>query len=786
MAKISETTHLRFDGKQSGYVPPKHLKISATLKLHRESAATIDPITYEVIRHSLWNVNEEHGATIQRLSGSPVAMYALDLNPSILTEDGEFVYFGPYMQYMSGVTDTQVKWILEHRSDNPGIRNGDMFLANDPWVGAAHQQDVMLICPVFYKDQLFCWVTNCLHQYDIGGITPSSFCMAAENAYEEGILIPPVKIVEAGHIRRDIEELYLRASRKPEAVALDFRAQLAGNTTAKERIETLLNRYGPDVVKAVMRKILNDGEQAFLEKMSRLPDGTWRDRTYVECSRPGDRKTHRVQLTLHKRGNSLIFENDGTAEQDGAMNATCSGWRGSIMVALNQLLCWDQYFAIGGALRHVVFDPSPGTMNCANFPASVSTAPVQAMEISLYPAYNVLSKMIYTDPGMRQDIMCIGGTSQWPATIFRGQDQWGDPYGYLLVDPIGGAIGAFATGDGISTGGQSRTPICKLPNIEHTEQSFPLLFLYRKEVIDSGGAGLHRGGLSAESCFIPHRTPYITHDTLSSGNAMPTSSGMMGGYPATVNVYKYKADSDIAERLSHADMPGDISEIQGQSKTLALRQQNFLQKPSDVYAVIWSAGGGFGDPIERDPERVRDDVFEQAAVSKQAAKAIYGVVFKRDESIDTKATAKLRESIRQKRMGYQGGTSKLRKAAPELELRPMTENLAIYKPNQVKLTHAAEKAALSKGNMPSKPESRWCCRACRTDLGLISTNYKLACRRYDAPIQSANPNIGDWRRYIDDEPVFRQFFCPGCGRLIENEIARKSDELLHDIELITK
>jgi len=786
MAKISETTHLRFDGKQSGYVPPKQLKISATLKLHRESAATIDPITYEVIRHSLWNVNEEHGATIQRLSGSPVAMYALDLNPSILTEDGEFVYFGPYMQYMSGVTDTQVKWILEHRSDNPGIRNGDMFLANDPWVGAAHQQDVMLICPVFYKDQLFCWVTNCLHQYDIGGITPSSFCMAAENAYEEGILIPPVKIVEAGHIRRDIEELYLRASRKPEAVALDFRAQLAGNTTAKERIETLLNRYGPDVVKAVMRKILNDGEQAFLEKMSRLPDGTWRDRTYVECSRPGDRKTHRVQLTLHKRGNSLIFENDGTAEQDGAMNATFSGWRGSIMVALNQLLCWDQYFAIGGALRHVVFDPSPGTMNCANFPASVSTAPVQAMEISLYPAYNVLSKMIYTDPGMRQDIMCIGGTSQWPATIFRGQDQWGDPYGYLLVDPIGGAIGAFATGDGISTGGQSRTPICKLPNIEHTEQSFPLLFLYRKEVIDSGGAGLHRGGLSAESCFIPHRTPYITHDTLSSGNAMPTSSGMMGGYPATVNVYKYKADSDIAERLSHADMPGDISEIQGQSKTLALRQQNFLQKPSDVYAVIWSAGGGFGDPIERDPERVRDDVFEQAAVSKQAAKAIYGVVFKRDESIDTKATAKLRESIRQKRMGYQGGTSKLRKAAPELELRPMTENLAIYKPNQAKLTHAAEKAALSKGKMPSKPESRWCCRACRTDLGLISTNYKLACRRYDAPIQSANPNIGDWRRYIDDEPVFRQFFCPGCGRLIENEIARKSDELLHDIELITK
>src|SRR5947209_4312058 len=128
-----------------------------------------------------------------------------------------------------------------------------MFLANDPWVGAAHQQDVMLICPVFWKGELFCWVTNCLHQYDLGGITPSSFCGSAENAFEEAICIPPVKIVEGNEIRRDIEELYLRASRKPEAVALDFRAQLAGNITARDRVLALIGRYGPEVVKGVMR-----------------------------------------------------------------------------------------------------------------------------------------------------------------------------------------------------------------------------------------------------------------------------------------------------------------------------------------------------------------------------------------------------------------------------------------------------------------------------------------------------------------------------------------------------
>ncbi|MBU6270670.1 MAG: hydantoinase B/oxoprolinase family protein [Betaproteobacteria bacterium] len=758
MRKVSEATDLRFDGRTYGYVPPKRLTIAPKLALHTRARGDIDPITYEVIRHSLWQVNEEHGATIQRISGSPVAMYALDLNPSILTEDAEFVYFGPYMQYMSGVTDTQVKWILEYRSDNPGIRDGDMFLANDPWVGAAHQQDVMLICPVFWEGELFCWVTNCLHQYDIGGITPSSFCGAAESAYEEGICIPPVKIVENNEIRRDIEEVYLRASRKPDAVALDFRAQLAGNITARDRILGLCGRYGADVVKGVMRRILDTSERAFLEKIRRLPDGVWRDRSYVESCRPGDRRAHPVVLTLRKKGNTLIFENEGTAPQDGAMNSTYSGWRGALMVALNQLLCWDQNFAIGGALRHVEFDPTLGTFTCATFPASVSTAPVQAMEISLYPAYNVISKMMFADERMRDDIMCIGGTSQWPATIFRGIDQWGERYGYLLVDPIGGAIGAFTIGDGISNGGQSRTPICRLPNVEHNEQSFPLLILYRKEVVDSGGAGRWRGGLSAETCFIPHRTDMITQDTLSSGNAIPTSTGMMGGYPATVNVYKFVRDTDIRERLAGSRLIGDISEVKGRPEELQLRQSDFIQRPDDVYSVIWTAAGGFGDPLERDPLRVLKDVVENLAVSRESARQIYGVVVRDDETLDEEATRALRA---ERRDAHRRKDGSVRTLSGRVRAQ-LTDNLAVRR----------EKEGL-----------RMCCVKCAADLGPLRENYKAHAVRVDSDIRDANPHVGDYRRFLDERPVFRQFHCPGCGALLENEIARESDPLLHDIEV---
>jgi N-methylhydantoinase B len=463
-------------------------------------------------------------------------------------------------------------------------------------------------------------------------------------------------------------------------------------------------------------------------------------------------------LTLRKEGNTLIFENEGTAPQDGAMNATFSGWRGAIMVALNQLLCWDQYFAIGGALRHVEFDPTPGTFNCATFPASVSTAPVQAMEISLYPAYNVLSKMLFSDPRMREDIMCIGGTSQWPATLFRGIDQWGDRYGYILVDPIGGAIGAFSIGDGISNGGQSRTPICRLPNVEHNEQSFPMLVLYRKEVVDSGGAGRWRGGLSAETCFVPHGTKAITHDTLSSGNAIPTSTGMMGGYPATVNVYKFVRDTDIKERLARSELISDIAEVKGRTEELQLRQENFLQHPADVYSVIWSAAGGFGDPLEREPERVWRDVVENMAVSREAAREIYGVVVTADEKLDLDATRKLRTERREARRRKDGTVKTLTGKV----VAHITDNLDVRKVN---------------GGLHTA------CSKCAADLGPVRDNYKDHCERADREITASNPNVGDWRRYIDERPVFRQFFCPGCGALIENEIAREGDPVLRDIEV---
>jgi len=191
---------------------------------------------------------------------------------------------------------------------------------------------------------------------------------------------------------------------------------------------------------------------------------------------------------------------------------------------------------------------------------------------------------------------------------------------------------------------------------------------------------------------------------------------------------------------------------------LQLRQENFLQQPGDVYAVMWSAAGGFGDPLERDPSSVCEDVIDSRSVSIAAARDIYGVVITGDGVVDATATRMLRASRREANRKKDGHVARL--GGPLLAR--LTDSLDLRREENG--VHVA------------------CCR-CAADLGLARGNDKDPCVRRDVDISAANPNIGDYRRYIDDRPVFRQFFCPGCGALIENEVARENDQVLHDIEL---
>jgi len=632
-----------------GYVPDETLDIHPDLSLHTDFRDDLDPITYEVLRHRLWTINEEHGKTLENVSGSPVAYYGQDFNPTLLTQDGEVVFNGPYVQLFSPVAELQVKWILENRSDNPGIEPGDIFISNDPWVGSTHQPDVFFVAPIFHDGELFCWIANTLHQYDIGGTDAGSFCPGADDVYEESTPIPPVKAVEGGEVRKDIRQMYMRHSRMPNLVGLDFNAQVAGIRVTRDQIHDVIDEYGAETVKGSMERIIQDSETKFLDKLEEIPDGTWRSREFMEGSQTGDDSLYVGELQLTKEGDTLTFTNEGTAESEGSMNLTYAGFRTAISCVINPMLLHDQLWVTSGAYRNIDIETEPGTMNRAEYPSGVSCGGTLSIEFSISLIYDVITRMLSASDESRSDII-TDPLSGLVVISQAGMDQWGNPFGTMNLDVMGTGFGARANKDGIDVGGILFSPKGPLPNIENNEQDYPMLYLYRRESEDSGGHGEYRGGTGMDSCWVPHKTQGIQTVIAGTGGVTPNTRGI-GGYPGAPIRSRTVDESDIEEQFEAGEIPEDLEDLDGELRKYAPKD-DLMQTPADVMETRSPGTAGYGDPLHRDPEKVVEDV-QKGVVSRDVAADVYGVVLEGDDanlSFDRDRTANRREQIREQRL----------------------------------------------------------------------------------------------------------------------------------------
>lgn len=758
---LAEATDVRFDGVQDAYVPPKKLRIAPGLELGTETSDQLDPITYEVLRHNLWSINEEHGITMLQVSGSPIAAYGCDFNPSLLTEDGEFVYFGPYLQFFSGMQDLNVKWILEYRSENPGIGPDDMFLANDPWIGTNHQLDVMLACPVFHDRKLFCWVTNAMHFIDLGGAVPGGWNPDGRTVFEEPLPTPPVKIVEGGRMRRDVEEMFTRRSRLPDMVALDLRAVIAGANVAKRRVLGLLERYGPAVVKAAMRRIISDSSDTFVERMARIPDGVWRERGYLEMAYPGDPNVYELALTLRKEGSKLTFDAFGTDEQVGSINVTYSGWRGGILSVLNAFLVPDLLYAIGGPLRHIEFVPAPGTILTASPPAAVGNGSAIGCEATVSLANNAVARMMHTSPELRRMYNANGGDTSWPIVAFGGLDQRGEPFQNLFLDFYAAPMGAFQFRDGIDTAGPYWMAKTLAPNVEHNEQTMPILYLHRQETQDSAGAGKYVGGATIGISFTVHKTEEVLHQVATCGVTHPTATGLFGGMAGPPSVYLFRSGEGNGDARKVLLQPGRLHPGDPGVRALSPKESNLVQRPGDVYEVICTGAAGLGDPLARDPQAVADDV-EEFRFAEDTAARLFGVVFCND-GVDREATEARREELRRQRLEIASAGRPY--DGPELDslLGEVTETLT--------LGRTVEKQLVLCSSWSGRP------------LCPVYSNYKEFCSRIDLPVQDVSPLAADPSEFINAEMQLRLYVCPHTGGLIETEVARAQDPPLRELEL---
>ena len=754
------TNAISWDGTTYPYIPPRDLHIDPRLRLHSKADKHVDPVTYEVLRHAMWNVNLEHGNTIMKISGSPICAYGHDFNPCLLDERGDFVFFGPFLQYLSSAASSAVKWTLENRSENPGIEDGDIFLTNDPWIGATHQSDVTVIAPIFWEGKLFCWVGNTLHQWDLGGTSPGGFNPMALDVFWESGCIPPIKIVERGVLRKDLEEEYLRRSRMPQLVALDLRAEISGCNVSRDRIVGLLKRYGAAALKGVMRKLQDDSERAFVKRLRTIPDGTWRESAWIELAHPQDRHIYRNSLTLTKKGDKLIFSNEGTDPQAGTLNCTTVAWRGAIASMICAQMLFDQMFVVEGAYRHMEFQVTPGTITCATFPAAVSAAPALTLLQTIAIAGLVISKMLAcsSDESLRSEVQSSMGAAMFPIAAFSGIDQRGKPCTSFFLDPVGAALAGLSWRDGVDTGGWPWDLQSTMPNVEEQEWFYPILYLWRREVADAGGAGKFRGGNSAEFAFIPHKTDRLTLFT-ATGHAAVPPPGLFGGMPPSTTRYTMQRGSSVRSQMASTQkLPARLSELTGTSEYLQPKAFNIPQGPDDVFIVAWAGAGGYGDPLERDPDLVEKDLLQQS-VTKDWAQLAYGLVFDKKGLIDRQATEERRSQMRRDRLigrGRQLATLRSTSA------RQVTEGLLLGEDNGKRVL---------------------ACRKCRGILCDVGENYKQHCLSLSKPVTSANPHILDPRQYIEEDVVLLEFICPGCGLLLQTEILRRNDEPLWDLQI---
>lgn len=600
----------------------------------------MDPMTFSIIRHRLFRIVEEAVITLKHVSGSAITNEGHDLMVSLYRADGSLLMGGVgFLHHLTSAAEA-CKAIIRRFEGN--IHAGDVYLLNDPYTAALHTSDIYLVAPIHHGGLLVAWSACFVHVTDIGAVNPGGFCPQAPDIYTEGFSSPGIKLVDRGEMRRDVLDTILNMVRSPEMVTLDLRSMIACNNVAAERMVALMDKYGADAVDEAGARLIEESERLFRARLAELPDGTWQSRQYLDVLG----ETARVALTMTKDGDRLVFDFSGSDPQSRhAINCTKWASLGGLFAPLFPLLCYDITWNEGVIRPVTMIAPEGSIVNCTR-PAPVSVATVGAIQSVNNAACTTIGKMLAASEAYRDE-----ATAVWHANHFAifkfGRNQRGGYSIGILTETFAGAGGARSFADGVDIGGEIPNPISRMANVETIEAQFPVRYLFRRRAKDSGGPGRWRGGTGGEMALVAHKAPDGGIDYVISGKGArhPMSEGLAGGWPGAPNAYVWvKAAGDGANAPV---MAGGLDEIPGERERVSWGVHPL--KGRDALYVRWNGGGGWGDPLEREPERVADDV-AAALVSAEAARAIYGVVLDGAGAVDAAATADARARMRAERL----------------------------------------------------------------------------------------------------------------------------------------
>ncbi|MEC8776551.1 MAG: hydantoinase B/oxoprolinase family protein [Pseudomonadota bacterium] len=577
--------------------------------------SNIDPITLSVIQAGLQQVCDEMDLTFSRSAFSPVIAEADDRSDGIYDADsGELIAQGElglpvFVGTMQFSTMTLIEFIRDGRALPP--EEGDIYIVNDPYLGGTHLMDVRFAMPFYYEGELFSWLSNTGHWPDIGGAVPGGFSANATAVEQEGLRLPPVKLVKRGEMDPEIYAIICSNIRIADQRIGDIKAQIAALKVGARQLTALLDRYGAETIKSAIREWRALAAQQMRAKIALIPDGTYHGEAWVDSDGVVDEPL-RIAVNIEKKDSDLYFDFDGSSPPcKGPMNSVLATTCSSVYLAMKHIFP-DVPINAGTFDPLHIKDPD-GTFLYAKYPRPVSGC---AAEVSQRIAEAVFAALVDPLP----DIVTAAPAGSSGNFALGGYDPEKDRP-FVMYQISGGGYGGNADHDGL-TNGCSTIGISKTQPIEVLEQYYPVLFHEYSLRESSGGAGEKRGGFGVNYTVELLRGEAQASFVMDHGRVGPQGAlGGQDGLPNAVTVYR-NGEKYVPEHLS--------------------KDQDIAIAPGDIVAVGTPGGGGFGDPRKRPPELVLQDV-RRGYYTMEEARDMFGVVLSSDlTSVDGPATHALR------------------------------------------------------------------------------------------------------------------------------------------------
>ena len=622
-----------------------------------------DPITFEVLFTQLTQTLTNAREVALSISASPSTREQGEIIFGLYTPEGDAICLSTGLMIHVHTMSRAIKWMIENDYETEvGIREGDFFFNNDSFIGGGHPSDQMLITPLFVDGRLEGWIGGLTHVTETGAVEPGAMGSSFTSRFAEGLIMPCTKVGENDELRKDLDILVDRGVRSSVSWLADNRAKLTGNMLIRSALKSLVAEVGLDFYRKVSREYIEDTMRATREKVRRsLFPGRYREVAWRGVTLPGMESVFHspCELVVTKDGRlRLDYEGLPTARKQ-PFQATLPLFEGMLFNGLIQNVFYDLKYNDGTFLAVDLHVPLGSACNPNN---------IQLPTTLWGPAYGGMQacaqavSRAYYAMGYREEVHASGPLTS--GNLAGGTDQYGRLFGSQCFEFASSGMYATSFMDGLDTSFSDFNAEGDMGDAEVWEQQMPQLWLAREIRRDGGGFGKFRGGNGIHSLYL---IPDGIDMEMGSFGSPPifSTAGLMGGYPGSPLRLWVGRNTNVRELIARGEqlpngegvdteLPDFVTQLDGEWEFVPGQNYPARSLPEySLFSVVSGDGGGFGDPLERNPEHVVRDVNDGLSGARRAAE-VYGVALVADDAgahqVDTAATTKLRQDLRAQRL----------------------------------------------------------------------------------------------------------------------------------------